>query len=184
MQDLKIRAKFRSSWKKIKERFQYFLAPVIVQCSTLFKKFKICHALVIRNQIHIVFTQVHGMHASFFFLISDMFSIVCFGISFMDHVQTMCNKPTEKNCFLQPSHKTDQNKHLAATVIWLSTYWTPSLLKPPSCPNIASESSSQFFCLHLVSQPSSIHFTVSMNQYTNSFHVLISQLNIFMASAP
>jgi len=31
MQELKIRAKFRCSWKKIKEHFQYFLAPVVVQ---------------------------------------------------------------------------------------------------------------------------------------------------------
>jgi hypothetical protein len=66
MQDLQIRAKFRSPWRKIKERFQYFLAPVVVQRSTLFKKFKICHAIVIQNQIHIVFSQVHGRHAFFF----------------------------------------------------------------------------------------------------------------------
>lgn len=67
MQDLKIRAKFWSSWKKTKECFQYFLAPVVVQCSTFSKKFKICYALVIQNQIHIVFTQVHGTLAQFFF---------------------------------------------------------------------------------------------------------------------
>jgi hypothetical protein len=44
------------------------------------------------------------------------------------------------------------------------------LLKPPSCPNLASEFSSQFLYLHLVSQLSSIHFTVSTNQYTQSSH--------------
>jgi hypothetical protein len=180
IQDLKIRAKFGSSQKKIKECCQYFLPPVVVHCSTLFKKFKICHVLMIQNQIRTVFTQAHRMCAFFFF--GDMFSIVCIGISFMDHVQSTCNNSIKKNCFLQPSHKTDQNKHLAAAIIWSSTLLIPSLLTPPSFPNLASESSSQFLCLCLVPQPSFIHFAVSKNQYMHSFHILISQLKIIFHS--
>jgi len=43
----------------------------------------------------------------FFFLISDMFSIVCFSISFMDHVQSTCNNSIKKTVsFSQVTRRT------------------------------------------------------------------------------
>ena len=169
-------AKFRSSWKKIKERFQCFLASV-VQCSTLFKKFNICHDLVIQNQIQTVW------HAClfFFFQISDMFPIVCFGISFMDHVQNKCNNSIKK---MFPSAKSqDGPEQTSSCYCYLVINILDTILVETS---LMSKSSIRIFLTVFLSTFSVSAIIYSLHCQYEPIYTLFtfpSQLNIFIASA-